>query len=113
MSAASTPKTPTTISAPAPGKITTLHVPGGHGVRVDTHIYDGYVIPPYYDSMIAKLIAVAQTRQEAIDTMERALSEFVIEGVKTTIPFHQQLMRDPQFRAGNFTTAFMNTWQMR
>ena len=79
---------------PSPGKITVLHVPGGHGVRVDSHIYAGYVIPPNYDSMIAKLITIAQTRQEAIDTMERALSEFVIEGVKTTIPFHQQLMQN-------------------
>ena len=97
---------------PSPGRITTLHVPGGHGVRVDTHIYDGYVIPPNYDSMIAKLIAVAQTRQEAIDTMSRALSEFVIEGIKTTIPFHQQLMRDARFRSGEFTTYFMNDWKM-
>ena len=78
---------------PSPGKITSLNQPGGHGVRVDSHVYAGYVIPPYYDSMIAKLITVAQTRQEAIQTMYRALSEYVIEGVKTTIPFHLQLMR--------------------
>ncbi len=92
---------------PSPGKITVLHQPGGHGVRVDSHVYAGYVIPPYYDSMIAKLIAVAQTRKEAIDTMSRALSEYVIEGVKTTIPFHQQLMKDENFRTGNFTTKFL------
>ena len=97
---------------PCPGKITTLHLPGGHGVRVDTHIYSGYTIPPYYDSMIAKLISVAQTRDEAIATMERALSEFVIEGVKTTIPFHLKMMKDPDFVAGNFTTAFLNTWKL-
>ena len=95
---------------PAPGKITTLHVPGGHGVRVDSHIYAGYVIPPNYDSMIAKLITVAQTREEAINTMERALSEFVVEGVKTTIPFHQQLMRNEDFRKGSYTTKFMESF---
>jgi acetyl-CoA carboxylase biotin carboxylase subunit len=97
---------------PCPGKITTLHTPGGHGVRVDSHIYAGYTIPPYYDSMIAKVIAVAQTREEAINTMERALSEYVIEGVKTTIPFHMQLMRDPDFRAGNFTTKFIESFKL-
>lgn len=96
---------------PCPGKITTLHTPGGHGVRIDSHIYDGYVIPPYYDSMIAKIICVAQTRMEAIETMERALSEYVIEGVKTTIPFHLSLMRNKDFREGNFTTAFLNTFK--
>jgi acetyl-CoA carboxylase, biotin carboxylase subunit len=98
---------------PSPGKITILHTPGGHGVRVDSHIYAGYTIPPYYDSMIAKIIAVAQTREEAIQTMERALSEYVIEGIKTTVPFHQQLMKDPKFRAGDFTTKFMDTWEMK
>ncbi len=92
---------------PSPGKITVLHTPGGHGVRVDSHIYAGYTIPPYYDSMIGKLIAVAQTREEALDTMERALSEYVIEGVKTTIPFHLQLMRDERFRSGDFNTKFI------
>ncbi len=97
---------------PSPGKITVLHQPGGHGVRVDSHVYAGYVIPPYYDSMIAKLIAVAQTRDEAINTMSRALSEYVIEGVKTTIPFHQQLMRDENFRSGNFTTKFLESFKM-
>lgn len=98
---------------PSPGKITTLHVPGGHGVRVDSHIYDGYVIPPYYDSMIGKLITVARTREEAIDTMYRALSEYVIEGVKTTIPFHLQLMQDERFRSGDFNTKFLDTFQMK
>ena len=92
---------------PAPGKITTLHIPGGHGVRVDTHVYAGYTIPPNYDSMIAKLITVAQTREECIVKMKRALSEFVVEGVKTTIPFHLALMDNEDFKAGNFTTAFL------
>ena len=96
---------------PSPGRITTLHTPGGHGVRVDSHIYAGYVIPPYYDSLIAKIICMAQTRIEAISTMERALSEYVIEGIKTTIPFHQALMRDKNFRSGNFNTAFLNTFK--
>jgi acetyl-CoA carboxylase biotin carboxylase subunit len=95
---------------PSPGKITNFHSPGGHGVRVDTHVYAGYTIPSNYDSMIAKLICVAQTREEALNTMERALSEFVIEGVKTTIPFHLKLMKDPNFRAGNFTTKFLETF---
>ncbi len=98
---------------PSPGKITVLHTPGGHGVRVDSHIYAGYVIPPYYDSMVAKVIAIAQTREEAINTMERALSEFVIEGVKTTIPFHQQLMQDENFRKGNFTTKFTEGFKLQ
>ena len=97
---------------PCPGRITTLHTPGGHGVRIDSHIYAGYTIPPYYDSMIAKVIAVAQTREEAINTMERALSEYVIEGIKTTIPFHLQLMRDENFRAGNFTTKFIESFKL-
>ncbi len=97
---------------PSPGTITVLHTPGGHGVRVDSHIYAGYTIPPYYDSMIAKIIAIAQTREEAINTMERALSEYVIEGIKTTIPFHLQLMRNEDFRAGNFTTKFMETFEL-
>lgn len=98
---------------PSPGKITVLHTPGGHGVRVDSHIYAGYTIPPFYDSMIGKLIAVAQTREEALDTMERALSEYVIEGVKTTIPFHLQLMRDERFRSGNFTTKFIEDFKLQ
>jgi len=97
---------------PSPGKITNFHSPGGHGVRVDTHVYAGYHIPPNYDSMIAKLICTGQSREEAISTMERALSEFVIEGVKTTIPFHIKLMKDPNFRAGNFTTKFMESFDL-
>lgn len=97
---------------PSPGKITTLHIPGGHGVRVDTHIYSGYSIPPFYDSMIAKVIATAQTREEAISTMDRALSEFVVEGVKTTIPFHLKMLKDPNFIAGNFNTQYLNNWSM-
>ena len=92
---------------PSPGRITNLHAPGGHGVRIDTHVYSGYMIPPNYDSMIAKLITTAQTREEAINKMKRALDEFVIEGIKTTIPFHRQLMDHPDYRAGNYTTKFM------
>jgi acetyl-CoA carboxylase biotin carboxylase subunit len=98
---------------PSPGKITNLHTPGGHGVRVDSHVYAGYTIPPYYDSMIGKLITIARTREEAIDTMYRALSEYVIEGIKTTIPFHLQLMKNEDFRAGNFTTKFLETFKMK
>jgi acetyl-CoA carboxylase biotin carboxylase subunit len=97
---------------PSPGKITVLHSPGGHGVRLDTHVYAGYTIPPNYDSMIAKLITTAQTREEAISKMKRALDEFVIEGVKTTIPFHRQLMEHPDYISGNYTTAFMDSWIM-
>jgi acetyl-CoA carboxylase biotin carboxylase subunit len=97
---------------PSPGKITTLHMPGGHGVRLDTHVYSGYTIPPNYDSMIAKLITTAQSRAEAISKMRRALDEFVIEGIKTTIPFHRQLMDDPRYIAGDYTTAFMDTFKM-
>jgi acetyl-CoA carboxylase, biotin carboxylase subunit len=95
---------------PSPGKITTLHMPGGHGVRVDSHVYSGYTIPSNYDSMIAKLIVSAQTREEALVKMKRALSEFVIEGIKTTVPFHLKLMDDPEFKAGNFTTAFLDNF---
>ncbi len=98
---------------PSPGKINVLHTPGGHGVRIDSHIYAGYTIPPFYDSMIAKLIAVAQTREEALKTMERALSEYVIEGIKTTIPFHQQLMQDEKFREGDFTTKFIESFKLK
>ena len=98
---------------PSPGKITTLHAPGGHGVRIDTHVYAGYMIPSNYDSMIAKLITTAQTREEAISKMKRALDEFVIEGVKTTIPFHRQLMDDPAYAAGDYTTKFMEDFQMK
>ena len=98
---------------PSPGRITTLHQPGGHGIRVDSHVYAGYTIPPYYDSMIAKIIAVARTRSEAIDTMHRALTEYVIEGIKTTIPFHLQLMKDENFRSGNFNTKFLEGFKMK
>lgn len=95
---------------PAPGRITVLHIPGGHGVRVDTHVYAGYQIPPNYDSMIAKLITVAQTREECVVKMKRALSEFVVEGIKTTIPFHLKLMDNEDFKAGNFTTKFLESF---
>ena len=97
---------------PSPGKITTLHFPGGHGVRLDTHVYGGYIIPPHYDSMIAKLITTAQTREEAINKMRRALDEFVIEGIKTTIPFHRKLMDHPDYISGNYTTKFMDNFSM-
>ena len=98
---------------PSPGLITNLHLPGGHGVRLDTHIYSGYIIPSNYDSMIAKVIVTAQTRPEAIQTMRRALDEFVIEGVKTTIPFHRQLMDDPKYISGNYTTKFMEDFVLK
>ncbi|MEO1258510.1 MAG: acetyl-CoA carboxylase biotin carboxylase subunit [Bacteroidota bacterium] len=97
---------------PSPGKITSLHTAKGHGVRVDTHVYAGYQISPYYDSMIAKLICRARTREECITKMERALDEFIIEGVKTTIPFHQKLMKDERFRSGDFHTGFLNEFDM-
>ena len=97
---------------PSPGKITTLHSPGGHGVRLDTHVYAGYTIPPNYDSMIAKLITTAQTRKEAVYKMKRALDEFVIEGIKTTIPFHRQLMDHPAYISGDYTTKFMEDFIM-
>jgi len=98
---------------PSPGKITSFHSPKGHGVRVDTHVYAGYTIPPYYDSMIAKLIVRARTRDEAVLKMERALDEFIVEGVKTTIPFHQRLMRNEDFKQGNYTTGFLNNWDFK
>lgn len=98
---------------PSPGKITSFHSPKGHGVRVDTHVYGGYTIPPYYDSMIAKLIVRARTRDEAITKMERALDEFVVEGIKTTVPFHQRLMRNEAFKKGDFHTGFLNTWDFK
>ena len=97
---------------PSPGMITALHLPGGHGVRVDTHVYSGYMIPPHYDSMIAKLITTAQTRQEAINKMKRALEEFYIDGIKTTIPFHLKLMQHPDYLEGNYTTKFMEGFSM-
>ncbi len=97
---------------PSPGKITSFHSPKGHGVRVDTHVYAGYVVPPYYDSMIAKLICRAATREDCIKKMQRALDEFIVEGIKTTVPFHQRLMRHPDFIAGNFTTKFLETFDL-
>ncbi len=97
---------------PNPGRILNLHLPGGHGIRIDTHVYSGYIIPPHYDSMIAKLITTAQTREEAITKMQRALDEFLIEGVKTTIPFHQKVMAHPKFLSGKYTTKFMDTFKM-
>ena len=98
---------------PSPGTITNYHAPGGHGIRIDTHVYANYIIPPHYDSMISKLITVAQTRDEAITKMKRALAEYIIEGIKTTIPFHVQLMDDKQFNKGNFTTKFMETFEIK
>jgi acetyl-CoA carboxylase, biotin carboxylase subunit len=95
---------------PSPGKITSFHTPKGHGVRVDTHAFAGYTVPPFYDSMIAKLICRAQTREECITKMERALDEFIIEGIKSTVPFHQKLMKNEKFRQGDFNTGFLNTW---
>ena len=98
---------------PSAGKIQSFHSSKGHGVRVDTHVYAGYQIPPFYDSMIAKLICRAQTREECITKMERALDEFIIEGVKTTIPFHKQLMKDERFRSGHFHTGFLNDFEIQ
>lgn len=97
---------------PSPGKITSFHSSKGHGVRVDTHVYAGYNIPPYYDSMIAKLICRAPTREECITKMERALDEFIIEGVKTTVPFHQRMMKDKNFREGNFHTGYLDNFDL-
>lgn len=98
---------------PSPGRITNLHTPGGQGVRVDSHIYSGYTIPPYYDSMIAKIICYGETRKDALNTMHRALSEYVIEGIKTTIPFHLQLMENEDFQKGNFTTKFIESFKLK
>jgi acetyl-CoA carboxylase biotin carboxylase subunit len=92
---------------PSPRKITSFHMPGGKGVRVDTHAYDGYVIPPYYDSLIGKLIVSASTRERAIKRMQQALEECIIEGPKTTIPFHQAIMQDERFIRGEFDTSFL------
>ena len=97
---------------PSPGLITNFHSPGGHGIRIDTHVYANYTIPPFYDSMIAKLITVAQTREEAIEKMKRALDEFVIEGVHTTIPFHKKLMCEETFIKGDYTTNFMDSFEI-
>ena len=98
---------------PSPGMITSFHAPGGHGVRLDTHCYSGYAIPPFYDSMIAKLIITARTREEALDKLERALDEFIVEGIKTTIPFHQQLLDNKDFRKGVYTTKFMEDFELQ
>ena len=97
---------------PSPGKITNLHLPGGHGVRVDTHVYGGYTISPNYDSMIAKIITTDRKRTEAINKMRRALDEFIIEGIKTTIPFHRKLMDDPNYIKGIYTTKFMEDYSV-
>lgn len=99
---------------PSPGRITTFHAPGGNGIRVDSHIYSGYMIPPNYDSLIAKLISTGRTRQEAIAKMSRALDEMVIEGIKTTIPFHQKMMKNQDFVAGNIDTKYLerNDWNL-
>jgi len=97
---------------PSPGMITNINIPGGHGVRIDTHVYAGYQIPPYYDSMIAKLIVTSQSREESLAKMRRALEEFYIEGIKTTVPFHRQLMDNPEFIKGNYTTKFMETFEL-
>jgi acetyl-CoA carboxylase biotin carboxylase subunit len=98
---------------PHPGTITSFHSPKGHGVRVDTHAYAGYTISPYYDSMMAKIICKGKTRTEAIAKMQRALDEFIVEGIKTTVPFHQKLMRDERFRAGDFNTGFINDFDYK
>jgi len=103
---------PYTDFRPSPGVVTGFHMPGGFGGRVDTHTYAGYRVPPYYDSLIAKLIVYAQTRDGAINKMISALDEFTIEGIKTTIPFHRQVMRDPRFRSGKFDTHFLETFQL-
>ena len=97
---------------PSPGKISAFHAPGGHGVRIDTHVYAGYTIPSHYDSMIAKLIVTGRTRKQAIERMKRALDEFIIEGVSTTIPFHRQLMDHPEYVSGNYTTKFMEDFTL-
>ncbi|MGH2567413.1 MAG: acetyl-CoA carboxylase biotin carboxylase subunit, partial [Bacteroidota bacterium] len=98
---------------PSPGKIATFHFPGGYGVRVDTHSYGGYEIPPYYDSLIAKLIVKSQSREEAIEKMYHALDEFVVEGIKTTIPFHRKLMKNEQFRSGHFDTKLVESFDFK
>jgi acetyl-CoA carboxylase biotin carboxylase subunit len=97
---------------PSPGKITAFNIPGGPGVRVDTAVYPGYIVPPYYDSMIAKLIVHARTRELAIARMKRALEMMVVEGIKTTIPLHLKIMNDENFQNGNFSTKFMEEFQM-
>jgi acetyl-CoA carboxylase biotin carboxylase subunit len=94
--------------APSPGRITTYHVPGGRGVRVDTHVFAGYDVPPYYDSLLAKLITYGPTRPDAIRVMQRALDEYLIEPIRTTIPLHKQIMSDPSFRRGQITTNYID-----
>ena len=98
---------------PSPGRITSFHLPGGFGVRVDTHAYAGYEIPPYYDSLVAKLIVRGKTREEAIDKMYHTLDEFIIEGIQTTIPFHKKLMQDSRFRSGRFDTGFVELFDFK
>ncbi|MEX0602569.1 MAG: acetyl-CoA carboxylase biotin carboxylase subunit, partial [Bacteroidota bacterium] len=98
---------------PSPGRIQSLHFPGGFGVRVDSHIYAGYDIPPYYDSLVAKLIVKGKTREEAVEKMKYALDEFIIEGIKTTIPFHRKLMQDARFRSGHFDTTFLEGFDFK
>ena len=98
---------------PSPGKITSLHFPGGNGIRIDSHAYSGYEIPPFYDSLVGKIIAKAKTRAEAITKMRHALDEFVIEGIKTTIPFHKKLMTDEKFQSGHFDTKFLDTFSYK
>ena len=100
-----------TTSGPRPGQITAFHAPGGPGVRVDTHVYAGYTVPPYYDSLLAKLIAHGSTREEALGRAYQALEEFIIEGVKTTIPFLREVLRHPDFVAGDFDTHFLERWR--
>ncbi len=97
---------------PSPGKITVWHMPGGHGVRVDSHAYAGYVVPPYYDSLVAKLIVTGKEREEAIRKMLRALDEFVIDGIKTTIPLHKRILSHPDFVKGNYNTKFLETFKI-
>jgi acetyl-CoA carboxylase biotin carboxylase subunit len=98
---------------PSPGKIVSFHMPGGFGVRVDTHAYAGYEIPPYYDSLVAKLIVKAKTRDEAVDKMYHTLDEFIVEGIHTTIPFHKKLMKNEQFRSGDFDTKFVEQFNFK
>jgi acetyl-CoA carboxylase biotin carboxylase subunit len=96
---------------PSPGKITAFHAPGGPGIRIDTHVYAGYSVPPYYDSLLGKLIAYGSNRDEALGRAYQALEEFIIEGVKTTIPFLREVLRHPDFVAGDFDTHFLERWR--
>jgi acetyl-CoA carboxylase biotin carboxylase subunit len=99
--------------APSPGTITTFHLPGGPGVRVDTAAYSGWKIPPYYDSLIAKLIVHGRDREEALARGKRALELFIVEGVKTTIPLHLRLLDDPDVRHGRFSTKWLERWLLK